>query len=172
MLEDRRHEIESDETSNINAPRQADDIMISIIELNRIINSFKNNTPGESQINKVILQKLQASAISKLKGIYNHSLTIGYFADQIKTILLKFIPKSNSDTTNSMNFRSISLLETTGKIIEVFLNNRVGDLLEEKQFYPNSQHGFRRKRGTDTALTIIYETIAHHLAEKRQCYLV
>ncbi len=28
------------------------------------------------------------------------------------------------------------------------------------------------KRGTDTALTIIHERIPHHLAEKRQCYLV
>ncbi len=119
--------------------------MISISELNRIINSFKNNTPIESQINKVILQKLPASAISKLKRIYNHSLTIGYFPDELKTTLLKFIPKSNSDITNPVNFPPISLLETTGKILDKCLNNRVRDLLEEKQFYPNSQHGFRRK---------------------------
>ncbi len=65
MVEDRRHEIESDETSQLNAPSEADDVMISISELNRIIISFKNNTPGESQINKVILKKLPASAISK-----------------------------------------------------------------------------------------------------------
>ncbi len=95
MIEDRRHEIESDETSNLNAPRHADDVKISISELNRIINSFKNNTPGESQINKVILQKLPVSAISKLKRIYNHSLKIGYFPDKLKTALLKLIPKSN-----------------------------------------------------------------------------
>ncbi len=64
MQENRKHEIEPDETSNLNTPRHADDIMISIRKLNRIINSFKNNTTGESQINKVILQKLPASAIS------------------------------------------------------------------------------------------------------------
>ncbi len=64
MLENRRHEIEPDETSNVNAPRHADYVMIPISELNTIINSFKNNTPGESQKNKVILQKLPASAIS------------------------------------------------------------------------------------------------------------
>ncbi len=115
----------------------------------------------------MILQKLPASEISKLQQIYNHSLTIRYFPDQIKTALLKFIPKSNSDNTNPMIFRPISLLESTDKIIQKFLNNRVKDLLEEKQFYPNSKHGFRRKRGTYTALTIIHETIAHHLAEKR-----
>ncbi len=120
----------------------------------------------------MISQKLPASAISKLKRIYNHSLTIGYFPDQLKRSLLKFIPKSNSDTTNPMNFLPISLLETTDKILENFLNNRVMDLLEEKQCYPNSQQGFKRKRGTDTALTLIHETIAHHLAEKRQCYMV
>ncbi len=71
-----------------------------------------------------------------------------------------------------MNFRPISLLENTGKFLENYLNNRVRDLLEEKQFYPNSQHGFKRKTGTDTALTIIHETIVHYLEEKRQCYLL
>ncbi len=136
MLEDKTHEKESDKTTNLNAPRHADDVMISIIELNRIINSFKNNTPGESQINKVILQKVPASAISKLKLIYNHSFTIGYFPDQLNPALLKFIPKSNSDNTNPMIFRPISLLETTDKILEQFLNSRVRDLLQEKQIYP------------------------------------
>ncbi len=58
------------------------------------------------------------------------------------------------------------------KPLKFFFNNRVRDLLEEKQLYPNSQHGFTRKRCTDIALTIIHETIAHHLPEKRQCYLV
>ncbi len=120
MLEDRGHEKESDETSNLNAPRDADDVMISTSELNRIINSFINNTPAESQINKVILQKLPASEISKLKRIYNHSLTIGFFPEQLKITLLKFIPKSNSDTTNPMKFRPISLLETRVKILENF----------------------------------------------------
>ncbi len=107
-----------------------------------------------------------------MQQIYNHFLTIRYFPHHPNTTLLKFIPKNNSEATNPMNFRPISLLETTGKNLEKFLNNRVRNLLEEKQFYHNSQHGFRRKRGTDTALTIIHETIAHHLAEKRQCYLV
>ncbi len=113
--------------------------MISISELNTIINSLRKNTPGESQINKVISHKILASAISKLKRIYNHSLTIGYFPEQLKPTLLKCIPKSISDTTNPMTFRPISLLETTGKILEKLLNNRVRDLIEEKQFYPNSQ---------------------------------
>ncbi len=120
----------------------------------------------------MILQKLPASAISKLKRIYNHSLPRGYFPDQLKKALLKFIPKSKSDTTNPMNIRAISLLQTTCKIVEKFLYNRVRGLLEEKQFYPNSKHGFRRKRGTDTTLKIFHETIAHQLPEKRQYYLV
>ncbi len=142
LLEDIRQEIESDETSNVNAPRHADDVMISINELNKIINYFKNSTLRESQIKKEILQKLPASVFSKLKRIYNKSLTIRYFPDQLKTTLLKFIPKRYSYTTNPMNFRPISLQETTGKIFEKLLNNRVRNLVEEKQFYPNSQHGF------------------------------
>ncbi len=44
--------------------------------------------------------------------------------------------------------------------------------LLKHQIYQNSKHDFRRKRGTDTALTIIHETIAHHFPVKRQWYMM
>ncbi len=43
-LENRRREIELYATSNLCAPRHADNLMISTGELNGIINSFKNHT--------------------------------------------------------------------------------------------------------------------------------
>lgn len=42
----------------------------------------------------------------------------------------------------------------------------------ENNILKDTQHGFRKKRGTNTALTTIYETIVHHTAKKKQCYLV
>ncbi len=44
--------------------------------------------------------------------------------------------------------------------------------LEINQLLPNTQHGFRRGKGTDTAITIAHETIAHHTANNDQEYVV
>lgn len=44
--------------------------------------------------------------------------------------------------------------------------------LETNNLLHNNQYGFRKKRGTTTALAVIYEKIAQTLASKEQCYIV
>lgn len=44
--------------------------------------------------------------------------------------------------------------------------------MEINDLLPDTQPGFRINRGTDTVLTTIYETTAHHTARRDQCYLV
>lgn len=59
---------------------------------------------------------LKEGALSKLRCIFNHMLSMGYFPRKFKTAILKFIPNENSDHTNPINYRPISLLEVTGKV--------------------------------------------------------
>lgn len=44
--------------------------------------------------------------------------------------------------------------------------------MEDNNTLLDEQHGFKTKRGTDTAITTIYETISHHTANKDQCYVI
>lgn len=83
---------------------------------------------------------------------------------------MKLIPKGNSDN-NPIKYRPISLLVVTGKILGK-INKRLREHLETHHLIPDTQHGFRQNRGTDTALTVIHETIAHHIARKDQYYVV
>lgn len=93
---------------------------------------------------------------------------MGYYPRKFKTAIIKLLPKSDTDHTNPINYPPISLLEVTGKILEKIINNRLRTHLERKNLLNDTQHGFRMKRGTDTALTTIYETIAHYTAKKQQ----
>ena len=148
------------------------DSEISEEEIKRTINTFKNNTPGETSINKIIMKNVPDTAITKLKHIFNHALSMGYFPDKFKTAIIKLIPKPNTDHSKPLNYRPISLLEVPGKILEKIMNKRLRIFTEINNTLPDTQHGFRAKRGTDTALTTIWETLAHHTAKKHQCYMV
>lgn len=148
------------------------DHLISLSEIKNTIKNFKNSTPGESNINKTILKNVPDNALKILQVIFNHSLSIGYFPDKFKTAIIKLIPKPNAAHNNPINCRPISLLEVTGKILEKIINHRLKLHLETHNYISDTQHGFRWKRGIDTALATIYETIAHHCARRDQCYIV
>ena len=65
-----------------------------------MINKLKNNTPGESQINKTILQKLSPESLSTLTKLFNISISLGYFPDVYKHAKIKLIPKANKQPTD------------------------------------------------------------------------
>lgn len=146
--------------------------LISSNEIKSIIKTFKNNSPGESPITKAILTNLPDNALDRLKQIFNHSLSMGYFPNKFKTAIIKMIPKGETTQTDPNNYRPISLLDVTGKLLEKIVNKRLRNFLETKGKLPHSQHGFRRSRGTDTALTTLHEAVAHSIANKDQLYLV
>ena len=145
---------------------------ITIQEVKSTIKTLKNNTPGVSKINKMILNNIPDEALKVYTDLLNLSLSLGYFPKKFKQATIKLIPKQNKPTTNPINYRPISLLEVPGKIFEKIINKRLRGYIESNNTLPNSQHGFRPCRGTDTALAITTETIAHALASKNQCYIV
>lgn len=73
---------------------------------------------SETKINKTIIKNLPDSAITKLQWIFNHTLSMGLFPNKFKTVIIKLLPKPQTDNTNPINYRPISLLEVTGKILE------------------------------------------------------
>ncbi len=71
-----------------------------------------------------------------------------------------------------MNYRPISLLEVPGKIFERLIQARLNTFLSENNVLKERQHGFRPYKGTSTAITTTYETIASAIADKKQVYMV
>ena len=83
------------------------------------------------------------------------------------------IPKGNKPTTEPANYRpSISLLEVPGKILEKIIHQRLRTDLELNTILPTTPHGFRSNRGTDTALALTTEKIAHAAGNNMRCCVV
>ena len=142
-------------------------------EIQQILKDFKNNkAPGESKINKVLLLNLPIPAIKRYRDIINLTISMGYFPIIFKNGLIILIPKPGKDPRNPINYRPITLLEVPGKILEKIINTRVHKFCERNNIFHEHQYGFRAGRGTDTAITKIYETVAINQKYKDHCNII
>ena len=124
------------------------------------IKEFKNNiAPGESGINKILVIQLPNSAMDRLKDIVNLSISMGYFSIALKNGIIILIPKPGKDPQNTINYRSVTLLEIPGKIIERIINKRLHRFCERNDIFHEEQYGFRAGKGTDLATTKVNELI-------------
>lgn len=92
---------------------------------------MKNNSPGESKINKAILVSLPENSITLVQWLFKHSIFLGYFPRKFKTAIIKLIPKPITNHSNPLNYRPISLLEVTSKNIRK--NNQQKNIPRSKQ---------------------------------------
>ncbi len=145
---------------------------ITLEEIKLFIRRSKKKTPGSTKIYKIILEKCTEKTLEQLKNILNACLSAGYFPNCFKEAIIRFIPKKDKSPTNPVNYRPISLLEIPGKIFEKAIQSRLNQFLTVNNILKERQHGFRTYKGTHTAITTTYETIANALAEKKQVYMV
>ncbi len=144
-------------------------------EIKTYIKRLKNKAPGFSKITKLMLENYADKAIEQLKkNIFNACYSAGYSPEIFKRSVIKFIPKKYTSPIKPINNRPISLLEVPGKLYEYerIIQGRLNSFLSENSIINDRQHGFRSYKGTTTAITTAYETIANALAQKQQVYVV
>ena len=141
-------------------------------ELTKTLRQFKQKAPGPTKITTLQLRHLPTNMTDYLLYIFNQSLSAGYFPDSLKHARMIFLPKGNSSQYNIKNYRPISLLDIQGKLFDKILNTRFTHHIEQHNFTNTRQHGFRKHRGTHTALATFYETIANHKHHRRHADVV
>lgn len=146
---------------------------ITLHEIKTVIKQFRNKkAPGFSKINKEILSKLPDNMLTNLLAILNASLSAGLFPGKFKLAIIKYIPKGGKSIVKVQNHRPISLLEAASKLYEKIINNRFRSYLEDHGHNNPRQHSYRQKRGTHTALALMYEEVAVSQRNKEQCNIV
>ena len=134
------------------------------VDANTVILTIKHlkstNSAGTDGITLRFLKDSLTVTISYLTTIINTSIVTGKFPSAWKQATVIPIYKSG-DRNSVSNYRPISLLPVLSKVLEKIVANQLSAFLESKHLLSNSQHGFRPKLSTETALT----TIASHLYE-------
>ena len=97
-----------------------------------------------------------------LTHIINTSIVTGVFPNAWKNSIVTPLHK-NGDTEAVSNYRPISLLPIFSKVIEKIISNQLTSFLETNKLLTNTQHSFRPKLSTITALTSITDKIYHNM---------
>ena len=157
----------SEHTDSIEPLPQADPNPFSIdfpqMTIKDITDSFarmRPRAPGLSGITSHHLKHLPPVMIQTYQTICNQSLATGYIPKIWKHAIIILIPKGNKSHYKVEEHRPISLLETPGKVLDRFINTTLITHLNSKELNHPDQHGFRKLRGTHTALATFHETIA------------
>ena len=104
--------------------------------------------------------------ISHLTCIINTSITTGKFPAAWKYALVVPLYKKGDPNCVS-NYRPISLLPIISKILEKILANQLTHYVESNKLLSDSQHGFRPKLSTETALTVITDKLYDNIDNKK-----
>ncbi len=101
-----------------------------------------------------------------LTCIVKTSIVTGIVPTAWKRALVIPLLKSG-DVCDLNNFRPVSLLPIISKVLEKIVASQLTLFLESKKLLSNSQHGFRPKLSTETALTVITDEIYKNMDSKK-----
>ncbi|CAK1582390.1 unnamed protein product [Parnassius mnemosyne] len=120
-------------------------------EVYKVITAIGTKASGHDLINIDMVRISLPVTLPIITGIINESINTKIFPDPWKLAKIKPIPKSpNVQEIN--NLRPISILPTLSKTLERVVCSQLTRYLEDNHILPETQSGFRRGYGTETAL--------------------
>ena len=138
---------------------------VTEMEVKEVIMSLKNKS---CNINKLpnAMYKAAVNTISKpLSKLINLSLATSTFPSLYKHSFIIPLFKSGC-RSNINNYRPISLLATTSKIIEKLINIQILEYFNSNSLFSKYQFGFRKFHNTQDANAMLLENIYKYLNEK------
>ena len=136
---------------------------IKLTDIEKIINSLPAKTSsGHDGISNKLLKDLNCTISYPLSIIFNQSLESGIFPEKMK--IAEIVPLYKSKEEDILNnYRPISLLMTSSKILEKIIYTNLYGFLTQHNLFFDSQYGFRTKRSCEHA---IMEMVGHVLHAK------
>ena len=146
------------------------------ININTVEEAFKKfqnkKSAGPDKLKPIVMKNLDNNMLNLLTFIFKCSIHLGYTPLTWKQAKVIFIPKPGKDHYKiGKNFRPISLLNIFLKAMETLVIRRVDITLGDFPIH-NNQHGFRRNRSTETAISNTINYIEQTFEEKEKCLAV
>ena len=145
----------------------------SYITNEKVWTSIKSFRPikgcGPDNIPPIAFQKLGTAAVNCLTHIYKASYLLKYVPKAWLDVRVVFIPKPGKTSyTEPRSFRPITLMNFQHKILEKLLLWMNEEMVLKERPLHNNQHGFRKGRSCDSALTSLLSRIEGSFVDKKQ----
>lgn len=150
------------ETNNFFRPKPVDveTVILTISKLR------KTKSVGNDGISLNFIKDSLFVTAFYITCIFNTSIVTGKFPTSWKHAIVVPIHKGGDSNINS-NYRPISLLPVISKVLEKIVARQLSDHLEGNALLSNTQHGFRPKLSTETALSVISNNVYNNLDNKK-----
>ena len=137
-------------------------------EIRIAIMKIKNDTsPGCDDITAPMLKKAAKILSPEIRKLFQHILDNGLWPSKWGKSIVIPIPKKDTDKSNPLSYRPISLQCLLLKLFESVLLARLDLYLNRKNFFAKNQHGFSAGASTITNLLPYWDDITKNL-EKGQ----
>ncbi|CAG4967793.1 unnamed protein product [Colias eurytheme] len=124
----------------------------------KAIRELSSQAVGSDDISLDMLKLTTPSTLKIITHIINISISSNTFPTLWRNALVQPIPKKDHPDSYK-DLRPISILPCMSKILEKIVYKQVVEYLEANRMLPDLQSGFRRQRGTATALTDVVDNI-------------
>ena len=118
----------------------------------------RNRAPGHDGLDVNIITSVYELIKKPLLKIFNESLNLSIFPENMKIVKVTPIFKSGKKELPK-NYRPISVLPCFSKILEKIMYNRVYNYLNDNNLLFYKQFGFRKGHSTDDALISLINSI-------------
>jgi hypothetical protein len=137
-------------------------------EMEKVVKVLKNKVwAGIDKILYYVVKQCIKLLKKRLANIYNASLELEIFPDQIK--IAKVAPfYKKEDKRDFPNYRPIVLLSVFSKFPNKFMYVRLMAFIEGNRVLIEAQHGFRTKKSTETALQIFIKSVQKAIETNKQ----
>ena len=126
----------------------------------KAIKSLKNKSSSGVDFISPKMVKLAVDIIKvPLTSIINSSIAQGEFPECWKWAKIIPIFKKKGSKFEKENYRPVSLLKSSSKVLEIIVNQQVLNYAEQTGILPKSQFGFRSKRSTFNAIATMHDCI-------------
>ena len=140
---------------------------ISQPEVVRLIGSISvYKSSGIDNVSARVIKDFLSLISRELTLLFNNILETGVFPDKWKMATVTPIPKV-SNATLPTELRPISLLPIPGKLLEKYITKNIVQFLEAKEFFSDSQSGFRKGKSTAGATSKLLDKIICDLNDSK-----
>ncbi|XP_045460873.1 uncharacterized protein LOC123671201 [Harmonia axyridis] len=136
-------------------------------EVSNIVCNLKNKKSGDVYgLNSELFKQIYPILSDALCEVLNMCMEQGIFPQELK--IARVVPVHKKDDVDEEgNYRPVSILPIISKVFEEILRKRLLSFLDEHSCISDSQHGFRSKRSTTSAIVELIagvtEALDHHL---------
>ena len=139
---------------------------VTSTECGAIIANLKNTYHGIEKMSTILLKKVRDILSPQLAYLINYSFSTGSVPDELKKACVTPIFKAG-DSSETNNYRPISVLPMFAKIMEKCMYNRVMSFFEQYSVLSNNQYGFKTGKSCSDAIISLTEKIYKSLNEKK-----